>query len=114
MTNFEIGLTVFAGVQTAAIYWLTKYNRDLMVEKRNISDRKNLLEKSFDETLTDWQLAKNENQKHLNKIMELEKKVKLSSDVVAVLNDIQQGGALLHVERVDRNDVFFHQGGQYR
>jgi hypothetical protein len=107
MTYLEIGLFIAQGVHFGVIYSLVKKNRDL----------KFCLTTS-QELVVDWKCSfekeKEQNQKHLNKIMELEKKIKLSSDVVAVLNDIQQGGALLHVERVDRNDVFFHQGGQYR
>ena len=47
-------------------------------------------------------------------IKEIEKKNKMSDDVLEILNDIKKGGTLLEVTRVDRNDIFFHNGGLYR
>jgi len=47
-------------------------------------------------------------------IKEIEKKNKMSDDVLEILNDLKKGGALLEVTRVDKNDIFFHNGGLYR
>ena len=44
----------------------------------------------------------------------LSHKTKLSNDVLAVLNDMKQGGAVFEVTRIDRSDIFFHNGSQYR
>lgn len=57
---------------------------------------------------------KNDIVKHVLRCTELEKKNKLSNDVLAILSDLKEGGAILHVERLDKNDVYFHQGGLYR
>ncbi len=55
-----------------------------------------------------------ENEKHISKCADLEKKTKLSNDVLAVLSDLKSGGTILHVERLDKSDVYFHQGSNYR
>ena len=57
---------------------------------------------------------KNDVVKHIVKCTELEKKNKLSNDVLAILSDLKEGGAILHIERLDKNDVYFHQRGSYR
>ena len=69
-------------------------------------------------TIDEWKFAfekeKIENQRNLNKVYDLEKKTKLSNDVLAVLSDLKSGGTILHIERLDKNDVYFHQGSNYR
>ena len=37
-----------------------------------------------------------------------------SNDVLKILSDIKNGGALLHIEQIDKNDIYYHNGGQYR
>ncbi len=93
MTHLEIGLIIGMLVQFTAIYWLTKYNRDLLNENQECKD-------------TVYKLSSD--------LIDAKKTAKMSNDVLEVLNDLKTGGTILHVERIDRNDVFFHQGGQYR
>ena len=100
MTHLEIVLSVIQIVQFGAIYWLTKYNRDLDVKNKDLSyesEQKHLTLMSMAEKLSDAQ-----------------KKIKASTDVLEVLQDLKNGGTILHVERIDKNDVYFHNGGQYR
>lgn len=93
MTHLEISLIIGMLVQFTAIYFLVKGNRDLTTENKECRDAVDTM--SLD-------------------LINARKNVKLSSDVLEVLNDLKTGGTILHVERIDRNDVFFHQGGQYR
>lgn len=45
---------------------------------------------------------------------DLKKKSKVSSDVIEVLADLKRGGAVLRVERINQDDIFYHNGSQYR
>ncbi len=45
---------------------------------------------------------------------ELKKKQKVSGDVLDVLSDLKRGGAVLRVERINQDDIFYHNGSQYR
>jgi len=49
-----------------------------------------------------------------DRIGELEKKAKMSNDVLAVLNEVNGEGAILHVQRINKDDIFIHNGSQYR
>jgi hypothetical protein len=89
MTANEIAAIVIIAIQFIIIYWLVSYNRDLFHQNRVIL--KNL----------------QDSEKRLG---EAEKRTKLSNDVIAVLNDLRSGGAILEVNRIDRNSVFFHHG----
>lgn len=75
----------------------------LKIKNSFLKDQKNNLE------------AENESLKQKEKILldeiaEVKKKIRLSNNVLGVLNDLNNGGALLEVSRIDRNDVFFHNG----
>lgn len=57
----------------------------------------------------------NENNVKLqSEINDLKKKSKVSSDVIEVLADLKRGGAILRVERMNQDDIFYHNGSQYR
>lgn len=45
---------------------------------------------------------------------DLKKKQKVSSDVLEVLSDLKRGGTVLRVERINQDDIFYHNGSQYR
>lgn len=49
-----------------------------------------------------------------SEINDLKKKSKVSSDVIEVLADLKRGGAVLRVERMNQDDIFYHNGSQYR
>jgi hypothetical protein len=49
-----------------------------------------------------------------SEINDLKKKTKVSSDVIEVLADLKRGGAVLRVERMNQDDIFYHNGSQYR
>lgn len=104
MTHLEIGLSVIQIVQFGAIYWLTKYNRDLLVEQEKLRDFYAGCAEIKEKMIVEAN----------KKVLELEKKAKISTDVIEVLHDMKNGGVMLHVERIDKNDIFFHNGGQYR
>ncbi len=59
-------------------------------------------------------VAKEKNALLSKQLHESDRKAKLSGDVLAVLADMKAGGAVLEITRVDRNDIFFHNGSQYR
>jgi len=100
MTHVEIGMLVSLVIATIGIWFITKYNRDLLVQNKAYSEG--------------WDESEEMNCILKDRITELEKKNKLSDDVLAVLNDMKGRGAILEVTRVDRNDIFFHNGSQYR
>jgi len=100
MSNIEIILMIALAIMTIGVYVAIRSNlkltieHDRLVEKLDESEEKNdILEK---------------------RIKEIDKKFKLSNDVLAVLNDMKQGGAVFEVTRIDRSDIFFHNGSQYR
>jgi len=47
-------------------------------------------------------------------IESLKNKAKMSKDVLAVLNEVNSEGAILHVQRINKDDIFIHNGSQYR
>jgi hypothetical protein len=49
-----------------------------------------------------------------SEINDLKKRSKVSGDVIEVLADLKRGGAVLRVERINQDDIFYHNGGQYR
>lgn len=107
MTGIDIALTAYAVFTSIAIFFAVRYNRDLSVKNEKSESKAN-----------DWKYAfekeKEQVQHVLNKNMELDKKAKMSDDVIAVMNDLKQGGTILEITRLDRNDIFFHNGGLYR
>jgi hypothetical protein len=62
----------------------------------------------------DLQYWKEHAYKYLSERDEALKKIKHSGNVIEILRDIQQGGAVLEVIRVDKNDIFFHNGSVNR
>ena len=100
MPTIEIVMIVVLAIMAVGVYIVTRYNRDLTVE--NIDLRKKL------------DIAEDLNKVAQKLINDLDRKTKLSNDVLAVLNDMKQGGAVLEVTRIDRSDIFFHNGGAYR
>jgi regulator of replication initiation timing len=100
MPNIEIALVVALAIMTIGIYIVTRFNRDLTVENSKLRE----------------QLDDSEEKNDIleKRIKEIDKKFKLSNDVLAVLNDMKQGGAVFEVTRIDRSDIFFHNGSQYR
>lgn len=100
MTTLEIGLLGTQALAIGMIYFIVKLNRDLEIKNKDLmseSEQKHLALMSMAEKLSDAQ-----------------KKIKASTDVLEVLQDLKNGGTILHVERIDKNDVYFHNGGQYR
>jgi hypothetical protein len=103
MTQLEILMLISFGITLISViglYFVSYRNRDLL-----------RLNKKYSEG---WDESEEMNCILKDRITELEKKTKLSDDVLAVLNDMKKGGAVLEVTRVDRNDIFFHNGSQYR
>jgi hypothetical protein len=49
-----------------------------------------------------------------SEVNDLKKRSKVSGDVIEVLADLKRGGAVLRVERMNQDDIFYHNGGQYR
>ena len=107
MSNMEIILLIVSIGMSSTTFILTLWYREL---NRKLQ-RSSLVAE-------EWKFAfereQENSQKALRKVMELEKKSKLSNDVLAVLNDMKQGGAVFEVTRIDRSDIFFHNGSQYR
>lgn len=98
------GLCVFSWVGSLVIsLWYRELSRKECRLRRD-NDR---IEELLD-------LAKEKNALLTKQLYESDKKAKLSGDVLAVLNDMKQGGAVFEVTRIDRNDIFFHNGSQYR
>jgi hypothetical protein len=100
MTHVEIGMLVSLIIAAIGIWFVTKYNRDLLVQNKRYSEG--------------WDESEEMNCILKDRITELEKKNKLSDDVLAVLADMKAGGAVIEVTRIDKRDIFVHQGGQYR
>jgi hypothetical protein len=107
MTNMEIILLIVSLVMSLTTFILTLWYRELhrQVELKDIEIARQ------DEMLD---LAKEKNVLLTKQLYESDKKAKLSGDVLAVLNDMKQGGAVFEVTRIDRSDIFFHNGSQYR
>ncbi len=107
MTGFEIYLSVACCFLAISLFCLSLWYRDL---QRKFDDKVIHLDgmQSHMNHLTE------KNRNLLNENRELQKKNKLSDDVLAVLHDMKQGGVVLEVTRIDRNDIFFHNGGAYR
>jgi hypothetical protein len=107
MSTLEIGFSAYTALVLVTIYFVNRHIRLITIEKDTWKTKSE-----------DWKYAfekeKEQCQHVLNKNMELEKKSKMSDDVLEILNDLKKGGALLEVTRVDRNDIFFHNGGLYR
>jgi hypothetical protein len=100
MTGIDIALTAYAVFTSVAIYFVVRYNRDLSVDNVHLQG---IIDLKCDQA------------KSLEIIIkETEKKAKMSDDVLAVMNDLKQGGTILEITRLDRNDIFFHNGGLYR
>lgn len=93
MTNLEIGLLVITVVQTGFLLFFAHCNKEIIQENDNYHKYVDKLEAER---------------------INLSKQSKMSNDVLAVLHDMKNGGVMLHVERIDKNDIFFHNGGQYR
>jgi hypothetical protein len=100
MSTIEIVMIVALAIMFVGSYVVTRFNRDLTVENTE-------LRKKLD-------IAEDINKSAQKLINDLDKKTKLSNDVLAVLNDMKQGGAVIEVTRIDRSDIFFHNGGVYR
>lgn len=104
MSGLEVIFVVIFPVLLLAalfvIYFLVRSKRDLE-NTLNMQNKTLAHDQSYIQTLKE-------------KIIEAEKKSKMSDDVLEILNDLKKGGALLEVTRVDRNDIFFHNGGLYR
>jgi hypothetical protein len=100
MTGIDIALTAYAVFTSIAIYFVVRHNRDLEKE----ANAQNALKRV--------EIERNKQLKE--KILEADKKAKMSDDVLAVMNDLKQGGTILEITRLDRNDIFFHNGGLYR
>jgi len=100
MSNLEIVLTT---VSTGLFFAIIVLGYKIDSLKGNMSHLQGLIDLKCDQI------------KSLDVIIkETEKKNKMSDDVLEILNDIKKGGTLLEVTRVDRNDIFFHNGGLYR
>ena len=100
MTKLEILLVVLQTISLGLIYMLVKANK-------RISESENCLKSSMRIEI--------DYNKHLKaKILEAEKKAKLSNDVLEMLHDMKEKGAIFEVTRIDRNDIFFHNGSVYR
>jgi hypothetical protein len=107
MSGIEIYLCVACGFLAIGSFIITLWYRDL---QRKFDEKVILLDSM--ESDIDHLTKKLANL--LSENMELQKKHKLSGDVLAVLNDMKQGGAVFEVTRIDRNDIFLHNGSQFR
>lgn len=107
MNSLEIYLSVICCFLAIGSFIISLWYRDAM---RKIDLKDDLIARQ--EEMLD--LAKEKNALLSKQIHESDKKAKLSGDVLAVLADMKAGGAVLEVTRVDRNDIFFHNGGAYR
>ncbi len=107
MSNFEIFLLVISCLLTMSTSALTLWYRELSRKNQTLIDEVDRIDELLD-------LAKEKNELLAKQLHESDRKAKLSGDVLAVLADMKQGGAVLEVTRVDRNDIFFHNGGAYR
>ena len=111
MTGLEIYLSLACGFLAIGSFTITLWYRDLQRKFDDKVIQMDDMQIHFNQLNESLDIARNLN-RDLNK--ELEKKSKLSGDVLAVLADMKAGGAVLEVTRVDRNDIFFHNGGAYR
>jgi hypothetical protein len=100
MTKLETILLIVQVIQFVAIYFITKMNRELLVEK-------NAMANLADEYQTQIQSLK-------KSLIDDQKKSKMSNDVLEILHDMKDKGAIFEVTRIDRNDIFFHNGSVYR
>ena len=107
MSTTEIILLIVSLGMSLTTFILTLWYRDLSRKAELKDDLIARLEEMLD-------LAKEKNVLLTKQVLEADKKAKLSGDVLAVLNEIKQGGAVLEVTRIDKNDIFFHNGSQYR
>ncbi len=107
MTGLEIYLSMACGFMSIGSFAITLWYRDI---QRKLDEKVIHLDgmQSHINHLTE------KNRNLLDENRDLQKKSKLSEDVLAVLADMKAGGAVLEVTRVDRNDIFFHNGSQYR
>ncbi len=107
MTGLEIYLSMACGFMAIGSFAITLWYRDI---QRKLDEKVIHLDgmQSHINHLTE------KNRNLLDENRDLQKKSKLSEDVLAVLADMKAGGAVLEVTRVDRNDIFFHNGSQYR
>ena len=89
------------------VYFSYSKNKVLIFENKVLKKDRTILEndlKALDKRVMD--LTK--------ELSDAQARTKHSGDVLAVLNDMRNGGAMIHVERIDKNDIFYHSGGQYR
>jgi hypothetical protein len=70
--------------------------------------------RKIDNIENDIEYWKEHSYKYLTERDEALKKLKHPANVIEILRDIQQGGAVLEVIRVDKNDIFFHNGSVNR
>lgn len=107
MTFIEIILAAVVSAEFVVAFGLWRINIRLAKENDANNDFMIQQEELMDLTKEKYVLAN-------GRAEALEKKVKLSSDVLAVLADMKAGGAVIEVTRIDKNDIYVHQGSQYR
>ncbi len=111
MTSLEIYLSVVCIFLCIGSFGISLWYRDLLRKFDDKVIQLDDMQLHIHQLTESLDIARNLN-RDLNR--EIEKKSKLSGDVLAVLADMKAGGAVLEVTRVDRNDIFFHNGSQYR
>ncbi len=107
MTSLEIYLSVVCIFLCIGSFTISLWYRDILRKNMKLRDEVIYFEELLD-------IAKEKNALLSKQLHESDRKAKLSGDVLAVLADMKAGGAVLEVTRVDRNDIFFHNGSQYR
>ncbi len=108
MTGIEAAIVVGCILSTTIMYFAKKFQYTTLKEDYDNAQ----IELARKEELLD--IAQEKNALLSKQLHESDRKAKLSGDVLAVLADMKAGGAVLEVTRVDRNDIFFHNGGAYR
>ncbi len=117
MIGLEYFLAGACCILSIGLFTIILWYRDL-ARKYDLQDElivsQNLQDELIDSQNRMLDTVKEKNAMLTKQLFELERKAKLSGDVLAVLADMKAGGAVLEVTRVDRNDIFFHNGGAYR
>jgi hypothetical protein len=91
---------------STVMYFIKKF--DAIMLKEELGRLRILYQQALDEAAINKEQVERLN----TKLQEAAKKP--SNDVLKILSDIKNGGALLHVEQIDKNDIYYHNGGQYR
>ena len=100
MTILEIGLIITVVFLLGCMYLLVSTN---MNQEKMIALKDDSLQNEI-----------NYNKQLKAKILDAEKKAKCSNDVIEMLHDMKEKGAIFEITRIDRNDIFFHNGSVYR